>query len=150
VDTGSRLRSVGQGEAGSRGGPAGDLYVVLSVQSHPVFDREENDLACNIPISFCQLALGAEISIPSLDGEMKLKIPAGTSSDKVFRIRGQGVPSVSGRTRGDLHIRIQVEIPKHLNTAQKEALEKFAKLCDEHTHPEGYSFLEKAKKLFKG
>lgn len=150
VDTGSRLRSVGQGEAGSRGGSAGDLYVVLSVQSHPVFDREENDLACNIPISFSQLALGAEISIPSLDGEMKLKIPAGTSSDKVFRIRGQGVPSVSGRTRGDLHIRIQVEIPKHLNTAQKEALEKFAKLCDEHTHPEGHSFLEKAKKLFKG
>jgi len=149
VDTGSRLRSAGQGEAGSRGGPAGDLYVVLSVQSHPVFDREENDLACNVPVSFSQLALGAEISIPSLDGEMKLKIPAGTSSDKVFRIRGQGVPSISGRTRGDLHIRIQVEIPKHLNSHQKEALEKFAKLCDEHTHPEGHSFIEKAKKLFK-
>ena len=149
VDTGSRLRSAGQGEAGSRGGPPGDLYVVLSVQSHPVFDREENDLTCNIPVSFSQLALGSEISIPSLDGEMKLKIPAGTSSDKVFRVRGQGVPSVSGRTRGDLHIRIQVEVPKHLSAPQKEALEQFAKLCDEHTHPEGHSFLEKAKKLFK-
>jgi len=149
VDTGSRLRSAGQGEAGSRGGPAGDLYVVLSVQSHPVFDREENDLTCDIPVSFSQLALGSEISIPSLDGEMKLKIPAGTSSDKVFRIRGQGVPSVSGRGRGDLHIRIQVEVPKHLSAPQKEALEQFAKLCDEHTHPEGHSFIEKAKKLFK-
>ena len=149
MDTGSRLRSAGQGEAGSRGGPAGDLYVVLSVQSHPVFDREENDLTCDIPVSFSQLALGSEISIPSLDGEMKLKIPAGTSSDKVFRIRGQGVPSVSGRGRGDLHIRIQVEVPKHLSAPQKEALEQFAKLCDEHTHPEGHSFIEKAKKLFK-
>jgi molecular chaperone DnaJ len=149
VDTGSRLRSVSQGEAGTRGGPAGDLYVVLSVKSHSVFEREENDLSCDVPVSFSQLALGAEISIPSLDGEMKLKIPAGTPSDKIFRIRGQGVPSVSGRGRGDLHICIQVEIPKHLNAAQKDALEHFAKLCDEHTHPEGHSFIEKAKKLFK-
>lgn len=149
VDTGSRLRSVGQGEAGARGGPSGDLYVVLSVQSHSVFEREESDLACHVPISFSQLALGAEISIPSLDGEMKLKIPAGTAADKVFRLRGQGVPSVSGRARGDLHIRIQVEVPKNLNPAQKEALQTFATLCDEHTHPEGHSFLEKAKKLFQ-
>ncbi|NDB96451.1 MAG: molecular chaperone DnaJ [Verrucomicrobia bacterium] len=149
VDTGSRLRSVGQGEAGSRGGSSGDLYVVLTVRSHPVFEREENDLFCNVPVAFSQLALGAEINIPSLDGEMTLKIPAGTSSHKVFRIRGQGVPSVSGRARGDLHIRTQVEIPKHLNSAQKEALEHFAKLCDEHTHPERHSFFEKAKKIFK-
>ena len=149
VDTGSRLRSVGQGEAGSRGGSSGDLYVVLTVQSHPVFEREEHDLFCDVPVAFSQLALGAEISIPSLDGEMTLKIPAGTSSNKVFRIRGQGVPSVSGRGRGDLHIRTQVEVPKHLNSAQKDALEHFAKLCDEHTHPERHSFFEKAKKIFK-
>jgi len=149
VDTGSRLRSVGQGEAGSRGGSSGDLYVVLTVKSHPVFEREEHDLFCDVPVAFSQLALGAEISIPSLDGEMTLKIPAGTSSNKVFRIRGQGVPSVSGRGRGDLHIRTQVEVPKHLNPAQKEALEHFAKLCDEHTHPERHSFFEKAKKIFK-
>lgn len=149
VDTGSRLRSVGQGEAGSRGGSSGDLYVVLTVRSHPVFEREEHDLFCDVPVAFSQLALGAEISIPSLDGEMTLKIPAGTSSHKVFRIRGQGVPSVSGRGRGDLHIRTQVEVPKHLNSAQKEALEHFAKLCDEHTHPERHSFFEKAKKIFK-
>ena len=149
VDTGSRLRSVGQGEAGSRGGSSGDLYVVLTVRSHPVFEREEHDLFCDVPVAFSQLALGAEISIPSLDGEMTLKIPAGTSSNKVFRIRGQGVPSVSGRGRGDLHIRTQVEVPKHLNSAQKEALEHFAKLCDEHTHPERHSFFEKAKKIFK-
>ena len=149
VDTGSRLRSVGQGEAGSRGGSSGDLYVVLTVKSHPVFEREEHDLFCDVPVAFSQLALGAEISIPSLDGEMTLKIPAGTSSNKVFRIRGQGVPSVSGRGRGDLHIRTQVEVPKHLNSAQKEALEHFAKLCDEHTHPERHSFFEKAKKIFK-
>jgi len=149
VDTGSRLRSVGQGEAGSRGGSSGDLYVVLTVKSHPVFEREEHDLFCDVPVAFSQLALGAEISIPSLDGEMTLKIPAGTSSNKVFRIRGQGVPSVSGRGRGDLHIRTRVEVPKHLNSAQKEALEHFAKLCDEHTHPERHSFFEKAKKIFK-
>ncbi|NDC80916.1 MAG: molecular chaperone DnaJ, partial [Verrucomicrobia bacterium] len=122
VDTGSRLRSAGQGEAGPRGGKAGDLYVVLSVASHPVFQREEEDLFCEVPVSFTQLALGAEISVPSLDGELKLKIPAGTASDKVFRLRDQGVP----------------------------ALEQFARLCDESTHPEGHSFLEKARKLFKG
>jgi len=150
VDTGSRLRSAGQGEAGPRGGKAGDLYVVLSVASHSVFQREEEDLFCEVPVSFSQLALGSEISVPSLDGELKLKIPAGTASDKVFRLRDQGVPSLSGRGRGDLHIRVRIEVPKHLNHAQKEALEQFARLCDESTHPEGHSFLEKARKLFKG
>jgi len=149
VDTGSRLRSSGQGEAGSRGGPAGDLYVVLSVLPHSVFQRDEDDLHCEVPISFCHLALGAEISVPSLDGELKLKIPAGTASNKVFRLRDQGVPSVSGRGRGDLHIRITVEVPKHLNPTQREALEQFAKTCDESTHPDGRSFLEKARKLFQ-
>ncbi|MEI7721271.1 MAG: DnaJ C-terminal domain-containing protein, partial [Verrucomicrobiota bacterium] len=92
VDTGSRLRSSGQGEAGARGGPAGDLYVVLSVLPHPVFQRDEDDLHCDVPISFCHLALGAEISVPSLEGELKLKVPAGTASNKVFRLRDQGVP----------------------------------------------------------
>ena len=149
VDTGSRLRSSGQGEAGSRGGPAGDLYVVLSVLPHSVFQRDEDDLHCEVPISFCHLALGAEISVPSLDGELKLKIPAGTASNKVFRLRDQGVPSVSGRGRGDLHIRITVEVPKHLTPTQREALEQFAKTCDESTHPDGRSFLEKARKLFQ-
>ncbi len=149
VDTGSRLRSSGQGEAGARGGPAGDLYVVLSVLPHPVFQRDEDDLHCDVPISFCHLALGAEISVPSLEGELKLKVPAGTASNKVFRLRDQGVPSVSGRGRGDLHIRITVEVPKHLTHAQREALEQFAKTCDESTHPEGRSFLEKARKLFQ-
>ena len=149
VDTGSRLRSAGQGEAGPRGGKAGDLYVVLSVASHAVFQREEDDLFCEVPVSFSQLALGTEISVPSLDGELKLKIPAGTASDKVFRLRDQGVPSISGRGRGDLHIRVRIEVPKHLSAPQKEALEQFARLCDETTHPEGHSFLEKARKLFK-
>ncbi|MCX6935302.1 MAG: molecular chaperone DnaJ [Verrucomicrobia bacterium] len=149
VDTGARLRSSGQGEAGSRGGPAGDLYVVLSVRPHPVFHREDDDLSCDVPVSFSHLALGAEISVPSLDGELKLRIPAGTASNKIFRLRDQGVPSVSGRGRGDLNIRIQVEIPKHLTPAQKEALEHFAKSCDESTHPDRRSFLEKARKLFQ-
>jgi len=149
VDTGSRLRSSGQGEAGARGGPAGDLYVVLSVLPHPVFQRDEDDLHCDVPVSFSHLALGAEISVPSLEGELKLKVPAGTASNKVFRLRDQGVPSVSGRGRGDLHIRIIVEVPKHLTHAQREALELFAKTCDESTHPEGRSFLEKARKLFQ-
>ena len=131
VDTGARLRSSGQGEAGTRGGAAGDLYVVLSVRSHPVFERQEDDLFCEVPVSFAQLALGAEISVPSLDGELNLKIPAGTASDKVFRLRGQGVPSLSGRGQGDLHVRVRVEIPKHLNAAQKQALENFSRLCDD-------------------
>jgi len=150
VDTGARLRSSGQGEAGSRGGAAGDLYVVLSVRSHPVFARQDDDLFCEVPVSFAQLTLGSEISVPSLDGELNLKIPAGTPSDKVFRLRSQGVPSLSGRGRGDLHVRVRVEIPKHLTAAQRQALEQFSKLCDESTHPEGQSFLEKARKLFKG
>jgi len=150
VDTGARLRSSGQGEAGTRGGAAGDLYVVLSVRSHPVFERQDDDLFCEVPVSFAQLTLGADITVPSLDGELNLKIPGGTASDKVFRLRSQGVPSLSGRGRGDLHVRVRVEIPKHLNAAQKQALENFSRLCDESTHPEGRSFLEKARKLFKG
>ncbi|NDF17055.1 MAG: molecular chaperone DnaJ [Verrucomicrobia bacterium] len=150
VDTGSRLRSPGQGESGTRGGTSGDLYVVLSVRSHPVFERQEDDLYCEVPVSFAQLALGADIRVPGLDGELHVKIPAGTSSDKVFRLRGQGVPLLSGRGRGDLHVRIRVEIPKNLNSAQKQALENFFRLCDESTHPEHSSFLEKARKLFQG
>ncbi len=149
VEDGTRLRSSGQGEGGVRGGPAGDLYVVLHVETHELFEREGTDLFCNVPISFARAALGGEIKVPTLEGSAILKIPAGTPSHKVFRLRGKGMPEVHGRGVGDLHVKIYVEVPTRLNANQKAKLQAFAESCDEETHPEESSFFHKARNLFK-
>ncbi|MEM6822125.1 MAG: molecular chaperone DnaJ [Verrucomicrobiota bacterium] len=148
VDTGSRLRSPGQGEAGVRGAGNGDLYIVIHIKDHPIFERHENDLYCEVPISFVKAALGGELIVPTLDGKVSLKIPAGTASGKVFRLKGKGVPDLRDGTKGDLNVRIYVEVPKKLNAEQKEKLKDFAEVCDEETNPESQSFFEKAKGFF--
>lgn len=149
VDTGARLRSVGNGESGLRGGPSGDLYVVLHVKAHEFFQRDGDDLLCEVPISFVQAALGAEMEVPTLTGKAQIKIPAGTQSGTVFRLKGKGVRNVQNYGVGDLHIRVNVEVPAHLNSAQKAKLVEFAALCDENVNPISKGFFEKAKDLFR-
>ena len=149
VEDGTRLRSSGQGEGGARGGPAGDLYVVLHVEPHEIFQREGTDLYCSVPISFAKAALGGEVKVPTLEGSAVLRVPAGTPSGKVFRLRGKGLPEVHGRGVGDLHAKLYVEVPTKLNHEQRAHLQAFADSCDEHTHPEETSFFRKAKDFFK-
>jgi molecular chaperone DnaJ len=149
VDTGSRLRSAGNGEAGFRGGPSGDLYVILHLRPHEIFQRNGDDLLCEVPISFIQAALGAEIEVPTLEDKATIKIPSGTQSGTVFRVRDKGVKNVQGHGHGDLHVHVQVEVPTHLTLEQKAKLREFAGLCDGREMPLSQSFFEKAKKFFK-
>jgi len=149
VDTGSRLRSSGNGEAGFRGGPAGDLYVILHVKPHQLFQRDGDDLLCEAPVSFVQAALGAEIEVPTLDGKATIKIPAGTQPGAAFRIKGKGVKNLQGYGHGDLHVRIQVQVPTQLNTEQKAKLREFAVLSGEDINATDKSLLGKAKNLFR-
>ncbi|HVM47332.1 MAG TPA: molecular chaperone DnaJ [Candidatus Acidoferrum sp.] len=149
VDTGSRLRSAGNGEAGFRGGPVGDLYVVLHVKAHPIFQRDGDDLLCEVPISFVDAALGAEVEVPALDGKTSIRVPPGTQPGTMFRLRGKGIKNVQGYGRGDLHIRVNVEVPTHLTAAQKAKLQEFAGLCSGKESPISQSFFEKAKHLFQ-
>lgn len=150
VDTGARLRSTGNGEAGQRGGPSGDLYVVLHVRAHEMFQREGDDVLCEVPISFVQAALGAEIEVPTLSGTALIRLPPGTQAGTLFRVKGKGVKNLQGYGWGDLHVRVTVEVPAHLNAAQRAKLEEFAGLCDEKVNPRTQSFFAKAKKLFGG
>ena len=149
VDTGARLRSAGNGEGGVRGGPAGNLYVVLHVRPHEMFQRDGDDLICEVPISFVQAALGSEIEVPTLAGKAHIKIPPGTQAGTVFRLKAKGVPNVQGYGVGDLHVRVHVEVPTHLNAAQRAKLQEFAELCDASVNPQTKSFFEKAKDLFR-
>jgi molecular chaperone DnaJ len=127
IATGQRLRLHGEGEHGMGGGPPGDLYVVIGVQDHPFFRRDGNDLVFEMPVSYPTLALGGEITVPTLDGTDKLKIPEGTAAGSTFRIRSKGMPDVSGRGRGDLYVNVQVDVPKKLNKDQKALLQQLAK-----------------------
>ena len=149
VEGGSRLRSQGNGEAGFRGGPAGDLYVVLFVKVHEIFKRDGDDLICDVPVSFVQAALGAELEVPTLEGRATIKIPAGTQPATTFRLKGKGVKNLHGYGHGDLHVRVQVEVPTHLNSAQKAKLQEFSAMCDGKEGPIAQGFFEKAKKFFK-
>jgi molecular chaperone DnaJ len=148
VDAGSRLRSSGNGEAGFRGGPPGDLYVVLHVKAHEIFQRDGDDLLCEVPVSFVQATLGADIEVPTLDGRATIKIPAGTQSGVTFRVKSKGVKNLQGYGHGDLRVRVQVEVPTHLNPEQKARLQAFAESCGEDANPISKSFFEKARKLF--
>lgn len=149
VDTGTRLRSTGNGDAGVRGGAAGDLYVFLHVKDHDVFQRDDADLFCEVPLPFSTAALGGELKVPTLDGQSSIKIPAGTQGGTVFRLRDKGMPSLSsGARRGDLNVRVQVEVPTKLNREQQDKLREFADSIGEHNSPMQEGFLEKAKRFF--
>ncbi len=149
VDTGSRLRSAGNGEAGFRGGPQGDLYVVLHVKPHEFFQRDGDDLLCEVPISFVQAALGSEIEVPTLDGKASIKVPAGTQPGTMFRLKGKGMRNIQGYGHGDLHVRLNVEVPTHLTSAQRAKLHEFSELCSGKESPLSQTFFEKAKSLFQ-
>jgi molecular chaperone DnaJ len=149
VDTGARLRSAGNGEGGWRGGTAGNLYVVLHVKPHDIFQRDGDDLLCEVPISFVQATLGAELEVPTLAGKASIRIPPGTQTGTVFRLKGKGVKNVQGYGVGDLHVRVHVEVPAHLNAVQRAKLQEFAELCDASVNPQSKSFFEKAKDLFR-
>ena len=149
IADGSRLRSSGNGEAGIRGGPAGDLYVVIHIKEHPIFQREDDNLYCEVPISFTLAALGGEIPVPTLEGKANLKVPAGTQSGQVFKLRGKGVANVNARDHGDLFARLLVEVPTRLNTEQRQKLEEFASLCGEENTPLHKSFFERAREFFR-
>jgi len=148
VDTGSHLRIRGEGEAGHKGGRRGDLYVVIHVQEHAIFSRDGSDIYCEIPVSFTQATLGSEIEVPTLNGKAKMKVPAGTQSSKVFRLKCKGIQNLHSYGKGDQYVRIIIETPTNLNKKQKQALENFAKLSDESIAPMSKTFTEKVKKFF--
>ncbi len=149
IAEGSRLRSTRNGEAGIRGGAPGDLYVVIHIKEHPIFQREDDNLYCELPISFTLAALGGEVAVPTLEGKANLKVPAGTQSGQVFKLRDKGIANVNGRDRGDLFARLIVEVPTSLNGEQRRKLEEFAELCGEENSPIHRSFFERAKDFFR-
>jgi molecular chaperone DnaJ len=148
VEDGTRLRSTGNGDAGVRGGAAGDLYVFLHVKEHDVFEREGNDLFCEVPMRFSVAALGGELEVPTLDGKASIKIPAGTQGGTLFRLRERGVPALNGGKKGDLHVRVQVEVPTKLNAEQQEKLREFSESIGDHNSPMQESFFQKARRFF--
>lgn len=150
VDSGSRIRYRGEGEAGARGGAHGDLYLIVNLLEHDLFDRDGANLLCDVPVSFPQAAIGAQMEIPAIDGKVQFKIPAGTQTHKVFRIRDRGMPQLRGYGRGDMFVRVVVETPTKLNDRQRELLEEFAEISGEEVHPITNKFLDKIKEVFGG
>ncbi|MEB6548042.1 molecular chaperone DnaJ [Heyndrickxia sporothermodurans] len=150
VDDGQQLRVSGQGEPGVNGGPAGDLYVVFHVREHEFFERDGDDIYCEMPITFAQAALGDEIEVPTLHGKVKLKVPAGTQTGTKFRLRGKGVPNVRGYGTGDQHIHVKVITPTKLTDRQKQLLREFSEMEGSAPDEHNESFIDKMKKAFKG
>jgi len=150
VEDGTRIRLSGEGEAGAKGGPPGDLYIFISTRPHPFFRRDGADLSCRVPISMVRAALGAEVSVRTFDGSAaKVKIPAGTQSGKQFKQRSKGMPVLRSRERGDLYIEVTVETPQNLTKRQRELLDEFERLSSTETHPESAGFFAKMKDFFE-
>jgi len=150
VDNGTRLRFEGEGEAGHRGGVSGDLYVVLRVREHPVFERHDQHIACVIPLTVWQAALGDDIQVPTLEGNEKLHIPEGTQSDTVFRLRGKGIPVVNSHGRGDLYVTVKVQIPSRLTKEQRRILKELADITPADNQPAAKGLFDKVKDFFAG
>jgi molecular chaperone DnaJ len=150
VDDGAQLRVSGEGEAGVRGGPPGDLYIVIRVKAHDFFEREGDDIYCEVPLTFAQAALGDEIEIPTLTGKVNMKIPAGTQTDTYFRLKGKGVPRLRGIGNGDQHVKVVVVTPTNLTEQQKDLLREFAGMSGEQTHDKQQNIFERMKKAFLG
>ncbi len=150
VETGTRIRLSGEGEAGLRGGPSGDLYIFIEVRDHQIFERENQNLFCRIPVSFATAALGGEIEAPTIDGgRSRVKIPAGSQSGKQMRLRSKGMPALRGGPAGDLYIELAIETPVNLTARQKELLKEFDELGSDN-HPEGKNFFSKVKSFWDG
>ncbi len=146
IDNGQIISLRGQGNAGKNGGPSGDLQIIISVQSHPLFRRDGTNVYCDAPITFTQAVLGGELEIPTIDGKVKYEIPEGTQTGTTVRLRGKGIPNVNGRGRGDQFVTVHIETPRNLSREQKEALRKFSESLKEHNYKERKSFFEKFKK----
>ena len=149
VDNGSRLRVANEGAAGAKGGPHGDLYVYLFVKPHKFFERDGNDVYCEVPINIVEATLGAEKEVPTLDGKVVIKIPEGTQPGRVMRLRGKGIPRLRGSGRGDQLVRIKVVVPTKLKEKQKKILQQFADAAGDSLNPEEKGFMDKIKDLFK-
>lgn len=151
VETGTRIRLAGEGEAGMRGGPAGDLYIFIETREHPIFQRDGVNLFCRVPVSLITAALGGEVEVPTIDGgKSRVKVPAGTQTGKQLRLRSKGMPALRGGGSGDMLIELAVETPVNLSTRQKELLREFEKLEAEDNNPEGSSFFAKVKGFWDG
>ncbi len=150
VDNEMQIRVTGEGEPGENGGPSGDLYVAIRVKSHPLFQREGQQLLCEVPITFSQAALGTQLEVPLLTGKHQLTVPAGTQPGETFRLRGQGMPDPHGGPRGDLIVQIKVEVPKKLNKKYEELLRQLAELEQKHVSAHQKSFFESVKEFFTG
>jgi molecular chaperone DnaJ len=148
VEEGTRIRYGGEGDVGRVGGPKGDLYVILSIRPHDYFERHGYDLHCVLPISFPQAAMGDEFEIPGIDGPVNIKIPEGTQSGKELRIRGRGIPYLNERGKGDLIVKVLVQIPRKLNRAQRELVAKLAESMAVDNKPTSPGLMEKMKDLF--
>ncbi|WP_062355716.1 molecular chaperone DnaJ [Bacillus kwashiorkori] len=150
IDDGQQLRVAGQGEPGINGGPAGDLYIVFYVKQHEFFHREDDDIYCEMPITFVQATLGDEIEVPTLHGKVKLKIPAGTQTNTKFRLRGKGVKNVRGNGIGDQHVTVKIITPTKITEKQKQLLREFAEISGQTIDEQDESFFGKVKRAFKG
>jgi len=148
VSTGQRLRWSGKGAPGESGGPPGDLYIMIRLEDHPLFERDGRHLLCTVPISFTQAALGGKVEVPTLDGKVSMTVPAGTQTGKDFRLRGKGFPSLDGGSRGDQYVKVVIETPVNLNEEQRELLVKFAEASGDDVHPEKRTFFDRLKELF--
>jgi molecular chaperone DnaJ len=151
VEDGTRIRLAGEGEAGVRGGPPGDLYIFLSIKAHEFFQRDGADIFCRVPISMTSAALGGSVEVPTLDGgRTRVKVPEGTESGKQFRLRGKGMPVLRSKVYGDMYIQVEVETPKSLSRRQRELLEEFEKASSKDTSPESAGFFKKVAAFFEG
>ncbi len=151
VEDGTRIRLAGEGEAGLRGGPAGDLYIFLSTTPHAFFQRDGADIFCRVPISMTTAALGGHIEVPTVEGKMsKVKIPDGTEAGKQFRLKGKGMPILRSKVYGDMYIQVEVETPKNLSRRQRELLEEFERESENDTSPESHGFFSRVKEFFDG
>jgi molecular chaperone DnaJ len=150
VETGTRIRLAGEGEAGLRGGPSGDLYIFIEVKEHPIFQRDSAHLFCRVPISFATAALGGEVEVPTIDGgKARVKVPAGSQTGKQMRLRAKGMPALRGGGVGDMLLELSVETPVNLTSRQKELLREFEALSEDN-NPEGRSFFSKVKGFWDG
>ncbi len=151
VEDGTRIRLAGEGEAGMRGGPTGDLYIFLSIKSHEFFQRDGSDVFCKVPIAMTTASLGGQIDVPTLEGQTtRVKIPEGTESGKQFRLKGKGMPVLRSKVTGDMYIEVDVETPKNLTRRQRELLEEFEKASHNDTSPESAGFFSRVKDFFEG
>ena len=151
VEDGTRIRLAGEGEAGLRGGPAGDLYIFLEVAPHEFFQRDGADLHCRVPISMTSAALGGEFEVPAIDGsKVRVKVPAGTQTGRRFRLAGKGMPVLRSKQTGDMYVQVAVETPQNLTKRQRELLAEFEKLSSEETQPESAGFFSRVKEFLDG